>query len=153
MILLLSPLALFFSLSCTIHNLHSVYTELRGLLSVSYSQTIKLLTVWLIVPQFDLRGIRERSAMSVSKVCWESGLHVCALWHAFYWEFVSFWMGGWASCQFVFAVVVEQPQTHYKMIKIWISYSKFLVRVNRLPGWFICSIRMFIVSFTCERET
>lgn len=108
------PSLFFFSLSCPIHNLRSVYTELRGLLSASYSQTIKLLTVWLIVPQFDLRGIRERSAMSVSKVCWESGLHVCALWHAFYWEFVSFWMGGWASCQFVFAVVVEEPETHYR---------------------------------------
>lgn len=63
-----------FSLSIlSIHNLHSVYTQLLGLLSVSYSQTIKLLTVWLIVPQFDFRGIGAGSAESVSEVWRESG--------------------------------------------------------------------------------
>lgn len=68
------PLSL--SVSCTIHDLHSVYTQLLGLLSVSYSPTIKLLTVWLIVPQFDFRGIGEGSAESVSEVWRESGLRV-----------------------------------------------------------------------------
>lgn len=43
-----------------LHKLHSVYTQLRGLLSASYSPTIKLLTVWLIVPQFDFGWGGER---------------------------------------------------------------------------------------------
>lgn len=64
---------------CTIHNLHSVYTQLLGLLSVSYSQTIKLLTVWLIVRRFDFRGIGEGSVKSVSEVWRESGLRVRAV--------------------------------------------------------------------------
>ena len=71
-------LSISLSLLCTIHNLHSVYTQLLGLLSVSYSQTIKLLTVWLIVPQFDFRGTGEGSAESVSEVWRESGLRVRA---------------------------------------------------------------------------
>lgn len=54
--------------SFSIHNLYSAYTQLLALLSVSYSQTIKLLTVWLIVPQYDFGGIQEGSAEFVSEV-------------------------------------------------------------------------------------
>lgn len=86
--LFLVCLFLSLSLLCTIHNLHSVYTQLLGLLSVSYSQTIKLLTVWLIVPQFDFRGIGEGSAESVSR-CGEKVAHTCELFLAPWRAFVS----------------------------------------------------------------
>lgn len=58
------------------------YTKLLGLLSVSYSSTIKLLTVWLIVLQFDFGwagggGVSQRGGLL--QRCGEKVADTCAL--------------------------------------------------------------------------
>lgn len=57
-----------------------------ALLSVSYSSTIKLLTVWLIVPQFDFEGESRMGGGCLLQRCGEKVADACAQlsaqWHS-----------------------------------------------------------------------